>query len=97
VKDKLIDHFDEPKTLSNPKSFTKVCSLDCPDRIMTHFSWRDLKRLKSYIENKVEYHLVVDLVNRLMILFSAQLFSDEERKPGLSPVQHLMMVGVGLQ
>lgn len=54
---------------------------------MAHFSWRDLKRLKSYTENKVEYHLVVDLVNTLMGLFTAQVFSDEERRPSLSPVQ----------
>jgi N-acetyltransferase 10 len=63
-----------------------------------HFTLYDLRRLRSYSNNLVDYHVVVDLVPPLADLyFGAALSGHSLDSVGLSPVQAAVLCAIGLQ
>ncbi|KAJ3035368.1 hypothetical protein HK097_004226, partial [Rhizophlyctis rosea] len=81
--------------------------------VYNHFTPFDLKRLESYAQNLVDYHVVVDLVPSLARAYfldllapatptSASMAGEDGEEKGveavkLSPVQAAILLGIGLQ
>lgn len=63
--------------------------------IERHISVFDLKRLESYSNNLVDFHLIMDLVPTIAKLHFIEL--KESQVPTLSFVQTALLVGMGLQ
>ena len=64
----------------------------------------DLKRLESYANNMLDYHMILDLIPTLSRAFflkqlprANEVESDSEQGMGLSPVQSAILFAVGLQ
>ncbi|KAJ3391783.1 N-acetyltransferase 10 [Entophlyctis sp. JEL0112] len=82
-------------------------TLSSTSSLFRHFTPFDLKRLESYTQNLLDYHVILDLIPRLATLFylgylapsGAGEDSDQSAlKPvTLSPVQSAILVSVGLQ
>ncbi|KAG0150887.1 hypothetical protein CROQUDRAFT_651719 [Cronartium quercuum f. sp. fusiforme G11] len=62
--------------------------------ISRHFSPFDLKRLESYSNNMLDYHVILDLLPRLTELYFSGQFKAETR---LSGVQSSILLSLGLQ
>ncbi|KAJ3238254.1 N-acetyltransferase 10 [Chytriomyces hyalinus] len=80
--------------------------LDNRSELLRHFTPFDLKRLASYTQNLLDYHVILDLIPRLSALYflgyltppEASSASNAALKPvHLSPVQSAILVAVGLQ
>ena len=54
----------------------------------------DLKRLESYANNMLDYHVVLDLLPMIVSLFFEKCLGDEVR---LSAVQSSILLALGLQ
>ena len=54
----------------------------------------DLKRLESYANNMLDYHVVLDLLPMITSLFSEKRLGDEVR---LNAVQSSILLALGLQ
>ncbi|KAJ3127246.1 N-acetyltransferase 10 [Physocladia obscura] len=82
-------------------------SINTPNELARHFTPFDIKRLESYTQNLLDYHVILDLIPRLATLFflgylntPEHLFSGvktELKHVALSPVQSAILVAVGLQ
>ncbi|KAF8638996.1 hypothetical protein AX17_001798 [Amanita inopinata Kibby_2008] len=59
-----------------------------------HFTPFDLKRLESYANNMLDYHVVLDLLPTVASLYFQQRLGDEAR---LSAVQSSILLALGLQ
>ncbi|ANB12367.1 Kre33p [Sugiyamaella lignohabitans] len=68
-----------------------VFDKDALDREFTPF---DLKRLESYANNRLDYHVIVDLLPKIATLYFANKFSSDV---SLSSVQQAILLGIGLQ
>ena len=67
-------------------------------KVHRHFSAFDLKRLESYSQNMLDYHVIIDLVYPLSRLYFLGLFqSPGEDALKLSAVQSAILIGMGLQ
>jgi N-acetyltransferase 10 len=78
---------------------TNANTTDSSDNITT-ISPYDLKRLESYANNMLDYHMILDLVPTLArAFFLHQLPRDQEenKSMSLSPVQSAILFAVGLQ
>jgi N-acetyltransferase 10 len=62
--------------------------------IERHITVFDLKRLESYSNNLVDFHLIMDLVPTLAKLHFIEL--EGTQIPHLSYVQHTLLLGMGL-
>lgn len=64
-----------------------------------YFSVYDLKRLESYTQNLLDYHVIIDLIPSLARLYFMSMLDGEtaETSVKLSPVQASILLGVGLQ
>jgi N-acetyltransferase 10 len=95
------------KNIANLLLNQNVVTLSSHSELVRHFTPFDLKRLESYSQNLLDYHVIIDLIPRLSLLyFSGQLapsllssdIQDDKLKPvHLSPVQASILLGVGLQ
>jgi N-acetyltransferase 10 len=74
--------------------------------VQSSFTPYDIKRLESYANNMVDYHLIMDLLPTIAAhYFRGKLDHgsksanghDDEKKVNLSGVQSLMLIGLGLQ
>lgn len=61
------------------------------DALFTPF---DLKRLESYANNRLDYHVIMDLLPTISSLYFARQFPDDF---SLSGVQSAILLGIGLQ
>ncbi|KAI9626064.1 hypothetical protein H4Q26_016053 [Puccinia striiformis f. sp. tritici PST-130] len=64
------------------------------EEISRHFSPFDLKRLQSYSNNMLDYHVILDLLPSLTELYFSGKFNAETR---LSGVQSSILLSLGLQ
>ncbi|KAJ2995414.1 N-acetyltransferase 10 [Globomyces sp. JEL0801] len=67
------------------------------EEVYRHFSPFDLKRLNSYAQNLLDYHVILDLVPVLARLYFLNLLEDSDKLIKLSAVQGAILVGLGLQ
>lgn len=54
----------------------------------------DLKRLKSYAQNLLDYHVILDLLPTVAMLYFEKRLGEEVR---LSAIQSSLLLGMGLQ
>jgi tRNA(Met) C34 N-acetyltransferase TmcA len=54
----------------------------------------DVKRLKSYAQNSLDYHVIVDLLPTVALLYFEKRLGNEVR---LSVIQSSILLGMGLQ
>jgi N-acetyltransferase 10 len=54
----------------------------------------DLKRLKSYAQNLLDYHVILDLLPTVATLYFEKRLGEEVR---LSAIQSSLLLGMGLQ
>jgi tRNA(Met) C34 N-acetyltransferase TmcA len=54
----------------------------------------DLKRLKSYAQNQLDYHVILDLLPTVAMLYFEKRLGEEVR---LSAIQSSLLLGMGLQ
>lgn len=54
----------------------------------------DLKRLKSYAQNLLDYHVILDLLPTAAMLYFEKRLGEEVR---LSAIQSSLLLGMGLQ
>jgi N-acetyltransferase 10 len=71
--------------------------LSTPNRIYKHFSPHDLKRLDSYSQNLLDYHVIMDLIPSLSKLYFLNQFKFEQESLQYSAVQAAIILGLGLQ
>lgn len=63
------------------------------DELAMRFTPYDLRRLESYANNMLDYHVVLDLLPTIAMLFFTKRLGDV----GLSVVQASILVGMGPQ
>jgi len=72
--------------------------VDSRSELDRHFSPYDLKRLASYSQSLLDYHVIQDLLPRLALLyFGGLLKTDNGAVVKLSAVQSAIILGMGLQ
>lgn len=54
----------------------------------------DLKRLESYAQNALDYHVILDLLPTVAMLYFERRLGEEVR---LSAIQSSLLLGMGLQ
>jgi tRNA(Met) C34 N-acetyltransferase TmcA len=54
----------------------------------------DIKRLRSYAQNLLDYHVILDLLPTVAILYFEKRLGEEVR---LSAIQRSLLLGMGLQ
>lgn len=54
----------------------------------------DLKRLKSYAQNLLDYHVILDLLPTVAMIYFEKRLGEEVR---LSAIQSSLLLGIGLQ
>ncbi len=54
----------------------------------------DLKRLESYSQNLLDYHVILDLLPTVAMFYFEKRLGEEVR---LSPIQSSLLLGIGLQ
>lgn len=83
--------FNVPGRNTLKLSLSLVLAANELDMLMTPF---DLKRLESYANNSLDYHVVLDLLPTLASLYFDRRLGPEVR---LSAVQSAILLGLGLQ
>ncbi|CAG8666700.1 4173_t:CDS:2 [Acaulospora morrowiae] len=75
----------------NKKDIKKVFE---KNTLYTQFSTYDLKRLESYANNMLDYHVILDLIPLIANLYFGKKFDGDVK---LSGVQSSILLGIGLQ
>lgn len=76
--------------MTNPIGTTELTSTEL-SFLLTPF---DLKRLESYAQNALDYHVILDLLPKVASLYFERRLGDGMR---LSAVQSSLLLGMGLQ
>jgi len=84
-----------------------IPKINCRSELLRYFSPYDLKRLKSYVNNMLDYHAILDLVPTISHNYFLNQLCDTENgnknsekkldKVTLSAVQASILAGIGLQ
>lgn len=84
-----------------------IPKINCRSELLRYFSSYDLKRLKSYVNNMLDYHAILDLVPTISHNYFLNQLSDTEsgkknaekkiERVSLSAVQASIIAGIGLQ
>jgi N-acetyltransferase 10 len=81
-----------PRSLTSAQSITpRTITADELNALITPF---DMKRLNSYADNMVEYHVILDLVPILAALYFGKKLGEECT---LSAAQQAILLALGLQ
>ncbi|KAL2917077.1 N-acetyltransferase 10 [Polyrhizophydium stewartii] len=91
--------FGKPLGAEAHRSQSADVKLNTPSEIRRLYTPFDLKRLDSYTQNLLDYHVVIDLIPSLARdYFMGRLSGNGELKaPQLSAVQAFILAGIGLQ
>jgi N-acetyltransferase 10 len=65
-----------------------------PQELSFLFTPFDLKRLESYSQNSLDYHVILDLLPTAAMLYFEKRLGEEVR---LSAIQSSILLGMGLQ
>jgi N-acetyltransferase 10 len=87
------------RTTITPVYFSNyLVSISNVDDVYRNFSPFDLKRLESYSHSLLDYHVIIDLVPSLSLLYFMDMFSGCEGVDALklSPVQAAILISIGL-
>jgi N-acetyltransferase 10 len=93
--------------MGKENSRMNIPKINCRSELLRNFSSHDLKRLKSYVNNMLDYHAILDLVPTISHNYFLNQLSDTENgnknsekkldKVTLSAVQASILAGIGLQ
>ncbi|EDO18579.1 hypothetical protein Kpol_1048p9 [Vanderwaltozyma polyspora DSM 70294] len=87
----VIESAKKAAELANSDFKVKELTKEQLDEVLSPF---DLKRLESYSNNLLDYHVIVDLLPTLALLYFAGKFGNEV---SLSSVQSAILLAIGLQ
>lgn len=104
IVDAVMSHISDAEEYRTPNS-SGITSCALANEVRRVFSPYDLKRLESYANNMLDYHVILDLVPIIARQYFLGLYelSDDiegrllEKQVRLSPVQAAVLVGIGLQ
>jgi len=93
--------------MGKENSRMNIPKINCRSELLRNFSSHDLKRLKSYVNNMLDYHAILDLVPIISHNYFLNQLCDTEagsknaekklEKVSLSAVQASILAGIGLQ
>ena len=84
--------------LGNDRKGIEMEPLNSPQEIYRQFTPFDIKRMESYAQNLLDYHVILDLIPNLAKSYFMDRFTlSESERLSLSPVQAALLVGIGLQ
>ncbi|KAJ3348740.1 hypothetical protein HDU91_006513, partial [Kappamyces sp. JEL0680] len=83
--------------LDSPNTDCPIEPVSTAAQVAHYFSPFDLKRLESYSQNLLDYHVILDMLHTLSRLYFLNAFCTQDERLRLSAVQGAIFIAVGLQ